>query len=96
MCTLDNSLFIWRKCGKLEGVICIYVDDFLWTGSIVFYNQVIQVLKTKFLIGSSASTSFTNIGLQMRSYDNGIAVDQIQYASSLTPVQISNERLQKK
>ena len=92
MCTLDNSLFIWRKDGKLEGVIGIYVDDFLWTGSLVFYNEVIQVLKTKFLIGSSASTSFTYIGLQIRSYNDGITVDQIQYADSLTSILISQER----
>ena len=92
MCTLDNSLFLWKKDGKLEGVICIYVDDFLWTGSINFYNLVIQKLKTKFLIGSSASSSFTYIGLQIKSYDDGITVDQIQYASSLTPIIISQER----
>ena len=92
MCTLDNSLFIWKRNGKLEGLICIYVDDFLWTGSISFYNCVIQKLKTKFLIGSAASKSFTYIGLQIRSYDNGITVDQIQYASSLTPISISQDR----
>ena len=92
MCTLDNSLFMWKKDGNLEGIICIYVDDFLWTGSVDFYNQVIQVLKTRFLIGSSASTSFTYIGLQIKSYDNGITVDQIQYASGLTPISISQDR----
>ena len=92
MCTLDNSLFIWKVDGKLEGVICIYVDDFLWTGSIAFYNKVIQVLKTKFLIGSSASRSFTYIGLTIRSCNNGLSVDQIQYTSSLKSIPISQDR----
>ena len=28
ICPLDNSLFYWNKDGKIEGIICIYVDDF--------------------------------------------------------------------
>ena len=92
MCTLDNSLFFWRNGGKLEGIICIYVDDFLWTGTLQFYNKVITILKTKFLIGSSASISFTYIGLQIRSYDDGITVDQNQYAASLNKIPITEKR----
>ena len=25
----DNALFYWRNCGKLEGIVCCHVDDFL-------------------------------------------------------------------
>ena len=92
MCPLDNSFFVWKQNGKLEGLICIYVDDFLWTGSNNFYQTVIKVLVTKFLIGSSESSSFTYIGLNIRAYPNGITVDQIQYASGITPVVIGQER----
>ena len=65
---------------------------FLWTGSSVFFNEVILVLMKKFLIGSSVSTSFTYIGLRIRSYEDGITVDQIQYADSLKPISISQDR----
>ena len=92
MCELDKSFFIWKRNGKLEGLICIYVDDFLWTGSVNFYNTVIKVLVTKFFIGSSESSSFTYIGLNITAYENGISVDQTQYATGIAPVLISQER----
>ena len=92
MCTLDDSLFFWKHEGKLQGVICIYVDDFLWTGTSLFNKKIIQVLKTKFLIGNSESISFTYIGLQIESYKDGITVDQNKYASSLSRIPLSPAR----
>ena len=97
MCSLDNSLFVWNRNGKLEGLICIYVDDFLWTGTNEFKEQVINELKEKFLIGSSASVTFTYVGLSIRSFGDGITIDQTQYISSLMPIPISRTRaIQKK
>ena len=52
MCSVDNSLFFWRRNGIIEGIICIYVDDFLYAGTQRFCNMVIGKLKEKFLIGS--------------------------------------------
>ena len=93
MCDLDNSLFLWYNKGKLEGIICIYVDDFLWSGTPCFENEVINKLKGKFLIGSSASIAFTYVGLSIKSYDDGITIDQSQYIASLNPIPISQSRL---
>ena len=92
MCDLDNSLFLWYRNGNLEGIICIYVDDFLWSGTSYFEEQVINKLKVKFLIGSSASIAFTYVGLSIKSYEDGITVDQNQYVASLNPVSISTSR----
>ena len=92
MCSLDNSLFMWFQNGELEGLICIYVDDFLWAGTDLFYASVVKVLRTKFLIGSSASASFTYVGLCIKSYVDGITVDQSRYISSLNPVPLSKAR----
>ena len=93
MCDLDNSLFLWYNKGKLDGIICIYVDDFLWSGTPCFENQVINKLKEKFLIGSSASIAFIYVGLSIKSYDNGITIDQNQYIASLNPIPLSQSRL---
>ncbi|CAL4158990.1 unnamed protein product [Meganyctiphanes norvegica] len=92
MCSLDNSLFIWKRNGKLEGLICIYVDDFLWAGNATFKKCVIDELQKQFLIGSSASESFTYVGLRIKSFSDGITIDQTQYASSLVLVTISSAR----
>ena len=96
MCGLDNSLFIWHKNGKLEGIICIYVDDFLWSGTNNFKEQVIDKLKKKFLIGSSASVTFTYVGLSIKSYSDGITIDQTQYISSLNTIPVSKDRIAQK
>ncbi|CAL4089682.1 unnamed protein product, partial [Meganyctiphanes norvegica] len=92
MCSLANSLFIWKRNGKLEGLTCIYVDDFLWAGNATFKKCVIDELQKQFLIGSSASESFTYVGLRIKSFSDGITIDQTQYASSLVPVTISSAR----
>ena len=64
-CSLDSSLFMWYKNGKLEGMVSIYVDDFIWAGSTNFEICVIEKLRSKFLIGSSASRSFRYVGLNV-------------------------------
>ena len=88
-CLLDSNLFMWYKNGKLEGLVSIYVDDFIWTGSTEFEICVIEKLRNKFLIGSSASRDFRYVGLNMVSTKEGMTVDQFQYASSLQPICIS-------
>ena len=96
MCPLDNSLFSWYHNGKLQGIICIYVDDFLWTGTELFNKLVIQKLKSKFLIGSSSSITFTYVGLSIKAYNDGITIDQNQYISSLTQIPIGKIRASEK
>ena len=92
MCNLDNSLFAWKRQGKLEGIICIYVDDFLYTGTENFYSNVILKLKEKFLIGSTESMAFTYVGLSIKSYADGITIDQSQYIAGIERIPISKER----
>ena len=76
MCPLDNSLFMWYVNGHLKGIICIYVDDFLWAGTISFYDTIITKLKDKFLIGSSASVTFTYVGLSVQTYSDGLTIPE--------------------
>ena len=92
MCTLDNSLFTWYHDGLLEGAICIYVDDFLWTGTERFEEAVISALRAKLLIGSSGSVAFRYVGLNICSNAEGISVDQAKYIASLEPVKLSRAR----
>ena len=89
---LDNSLFFWQKNGVLEGVICVYVDDFLYSGTQEFVNSVIKTLMEKFKIGSSANITFTYVGLRVNSYQDGITMDQDHYIASLNTIPISKER----
>ena len=92
MCPYDNSLFMWYEANRLEGIICVYVDDFLWSGNQKFEKEVIQEIRAKFLVGSSEANSFKYVGLNIVSELGCITVDQIQYASSLAPIKICRDR----
>ena len=96
ICNLDNSLFAWKREGKLEGIICIYVDDFLYAGTENFYKKVILKLKEKFLIGSTESMAFTYVGLSIKSYADGITIDQNQYVAGIDSIPTNKKRASEK
>merc|ERR1712179_204324 len=70
ICSVGKSLFFWRRNGKIEGIICIYVDDFLYAGTQLFCNMVIEKLKEKFLIGSAEAINFTYVGLRVKGWND--------------------------
>ena len=59
----------------------------------LFYKKVIKSLELKFLIGSSASITFTYVGLRIKSYRDGLTIDQDQYIASLMEIPINKTRL---
>ena len=92
MCSLDPSLFAWYNNGKLEGILCVYVDDFLWAGTKAFEEQVISKVRELFCIGNTESNSFKYIGLNVCSSNGRVSIDQHQYILTLAPIKISQER----
>ena len=53
----DNALFYWRNCGKLEGILCCHVDDFLFSGSQLFHDKVIRHLRNQFSLSNESDSS---------------------------------------
>jgi hypothetical protein len=95
--SLDSAIFCWKNNGILEGIICVYVDDFLWAGTEKFEVKIINALSDMFLIGSAESKSFKYVGLNVVSLDSGcITVDQSQYISALNGIVVSKERSSQK
>ena len=93
MCSLDPSLFYMQLDNKIVGIICVYVDDFLWAGTDYFRKNIVDKLYDLFLIGDEASASFRYVGLNISTdCSNNITIDQNMYASALLPVKISSER----
>lgn len=45
MWSFHNSLFSFYNDGKVEGIICIYVDDFLWACTNEFEKSIIDKLR---------------------------------------------------
>lgn len=78
MSSLDSALFSWRCNDKIEGVACVYVDDFLWVGSPEFKKHMLDQLSQVFLIGSSESKALKYVGLHILSYeDDSLTLDQL-------------------
>ena len=92
----DSALFTWTLNGSVEGHVCVYVDDFLWSGSVEFEGKVIDKIKNLFLLGSSETGSFKYVGLRMATVNDGVTVDQLEYISTLKPIILSAERASKK
>ena len=95
-CKLDKSLYFWYNNGRLEGILCIYVDDFLWAGVPEFQTNIIDKLGHKFLIGSSGSGTFTFLGLKIRSLPDGISLDQKEYINTIAPITLNKTRSMQK
>lgn len=96
MSIYDPAMFMYEKCGSLEGIVCIHVDDFCWGGTETFNEKVINGLEEKFLIGSKDSRRFKYVGINVRQQKEGIMLDQEGYIKSLKPVEISHKRSLKK
>ncbi|KAG0718174.1 Retrovirus-related Pol polyprotein from transposon RE1 [Chionoecetes opilio] len=91
--SLDPALFSWSQHGGTEGIICVYVDDFLQAGTMNFEQHVINQLRRTFQVGSFDSECFKYVGLNVvTTEDGGITIDQFQYGASLNPVALSKRR----
>ena len=95
--TYDNGLFSYFFNGKVEGMICVHVDDFLWCGTNHFKTEVIDKIAGMFSIGSYEKGMFKYVGLNILSGGNShCTIDQIFYASSIKKIPISRARLNNK
>ena len=86
----DNALFYWRNCGKLEGIVCCHVDDFLFSGSQLFHDKVICHLRNQFSLGNERDSSMIYTGIEMLQSDHEIIMHQTNYINSIKPLNIEN------
>ena len=59
--SLEPALFSWRSNDAFKGIICVYVDDFLWGGTTNFQDTVTNKLSDLFLVGGSESRSWVSM-----------------------------------
>ena len=53
---------------------------------------MVEKLKEKFLIGSAESINFTYVGLRIKSYKDGLTIDQNQYIAGLDMIPINKKK----
>ena len=86
----DNALFYRRNCGKLEGIVCCHVDDFLFSGGQLFHDKVIRHLRNQFSLSNESDSSMIYIGIEMLQSDHEIIMHETNYINSIKPLNIEN------
>ena len=87
-----DATFYWLLNGKLEGVLCCHVDDFVWGGSINFEKQVINILKETFSVSSQEPEIFKYLGLYIDKKNDATTLHQIPYIDELKECDIEKSR----
>ena len=93
----DDAMFLWHdENGKLDGILVCHVDDFIYTGSSKWHQNVIAELMERFEISSHSQGSFKYVGLNVLQTETEVLVDQHKYVEGLNLIEISSERMKQK
>ena len=88
----DDAVFFYHKNNNLEGIISTYVDDVFWGGTQAFQENVIGCIKNIFRISKENQRSFVYLGLSLKQNECDVELNQDNYISEMSPVEIQNER----
>ena len=82
VCSLDSALLTFASNEELQGVVRVYVDDFIRAGNEYLEKNVIKELSDLFLIGGAESEAFKYVGLNLdyKGENARILADQSQDA----------------
>ena len=64
-------IFYYYNDNVLQGLIAIFVDDFLWSGTNDFETSYISKLHKNFVIGKENHSVFQYLGLHLEENDSG-------------------------
>lgn len=95
MSALDPALFYLHKGGKLSGIICCHVDDFLHAGD-EYLEQLMVKLRKRFVAGKVEEGNFNYIGFKVAQNRDVIVLDQSNYVTSIQNITIDPNRAQDK
>lgn len=94
-CSVDPALFCYRKDGRLHGIICSHVDDFLHAGDEIFEGQICR-FRERFSAGKIAECQFPYIGFYVKQTKEGIELDHTSYMEKLQSIEIDPLRAYQK
>ena len=98
-CPHDDAFFYWINDGKLEGIMAIHVDDFVYAGTNRFRELLFNSVLKEFDVGECQESEFTFLGLEICQNDKNklIQVSQKKYVlEELKLIQINNKRKNQK
>ena len=95
MCEIDPAMFFVHKDGKLSGIICCHVDDFLHAGN-EFFEEIMISLRKRFVAGKIEERNFDYIGFRIVQETGKILLDQSKYVDKIKNKTIDPKRAQDK
>lgn len=93
---LDTALFYHREDSKLNGMICLHVDDFLICGNTKFNQLVTKPLLAKYDISKHKIGHFIYTGVNVIQNNDSIVVEQFDYAEKVKIVHLDRARRMQK
>ena len=80
---VDPACFIFKKNGKVKGVLGAHVDDFLYVGDSEFREEVMEKLMLRFSVGKHEVSHFVYTGFNIEQTSSGLVLDQNAYIEKL-------------
>ena len=65
----DKAIVYWKKDAVLQGIIACHVDDFIFSGTALFMDNVVKSLKQKFKVSAQSEDRLTCIVHKMEKED---------------------------
>ena len=90
--SIDPAFFYFHENDELSGLMCMHVDDIYYAGTKSFIENVIDPMMKVVTVGTSNSSSFKYIGVNLDQNDGIIRLDQSDYVATLEPMKISKQR----
>lgn len=90
----DPCVFTYQVNGKLEGICCIHVDDFIHGGTGKFINDVVNQIRAIFVVGTESFEAFKYLGLDIVQGHNYVTIDQTDYIDTIESIIIAKDRKQ--
>ena len=82
--SLDKALFLqFSSTNSLIGMICVHVDDFIWCDNKTFKETVIRSIRDNMNVGTSFSSCFKYLGLEIQQELDAVTLSQNDYASGI-------------
>ena len=86
----DEAIFYWKKETVLQGIIACHADDFIFSGTALFMDNVVKLLNQKFKVSAEGEDRFTCIGLQIDQNAKYITISQ-KDGNDIKPITIPDD-----
>ena len=61
----NEAMFYWKKDAALQAIRACHVDDFIFSGTALFMDNVVKLLKKKFKVSAEGEDRSTYTGVQI-------------------------------